>query len=58
MTSIGPQLTSVIFMPLQIIIGFWLMYSYIGLSFMVGIAVMILMIATTIFIGKRMSWLS
>jgi uncharacterized membrane protein YhiD involved in acid resistance len=51
----GVQLTSVLYTPLQIIIGIWLMYSYIGVSFGAGLSVMALMITSTFFIAKQIS---
>lgn len=55
MTNMGVQLTSVLYTPLQIIIGIWLMYSYIGVSFAFGMGTMILMIAITFFLAKRIA---
>ncbi len=55
MTSMGVQLTSVLYTPLQIIIGIWLMYSYIGVSFAFGMGAMLLMIAATFFMAKMIS---
>lgn len=51
----GVQLTSVLYTPLQIIIGIWLMYSYIGVSFAFGMGAMLLMIAATFFMAKMIS---
>lgn len=46
----GYQLISILIAPIQIVIGLILLYSYIGISFLVGLGVMIiLMIATFIF---------
>lgn len=55
MTNMGVQLTSVLYTPLQIMIGIWLMYSYIGVSFCAGLLVMALMITSTFFIAKQIS---
>ena len=50
MTSIGFKMTTVLFCSFQIVIGLLLLYFYIGVSFLVGVAVMILlMIVTSIF---------
>jgi hypothetical protein len=51
----GSQLTSVLYTPLQIILGIYLMYSYIGVSFAAGMTVMVLMILSTFFIAKQIS---
>ena len=46
----GFQMTTVLFCPFQIVLGFLLLYFYIGVSFLVGIGIMILlMIFTGIF---------
>lgn len=55
MTNMGSQLTSVLYTPLQIILGIWLMYSYIGVSFAAGMMVMVLMIIFTFLIAKQIS---
>jgi hypothetical protein len=55
MTNMGSQLTSVLYTPLQIILGIWLMYSYIGVSFAAGMMVMVLLIVFTFFIAKQIS---
>lgn len=55
MTNMGVQLTSVLFTPLQIIIGVWLMYSYIGVSFVFGMGTMILMIGVTFVLAKKIA---
>lgn len=50
MTSLGFQLICLIVVPFQIIIGLTLLYTYIGVSFLVGTGVMIaLMLCTLIF---------
>jgi ATP-binding cassette subfamily C (CFTR/MRP) protein 1 len=55
MTNMGVQLTSLLFTPIQIIIGVWLMYTYIGVSFGSGMATMLGMIALTFYLAKRIS---
>lgn len=52
MTYMGFQLTALIFTPLQVIIGLWLMYSFIGISFLSGVAVMIMTITLTFVFSK------
>lgn len=52
MTYMGYQLTALIFTPLQVIIGLWLMYKFIGISFLSGIGVMILTITLTFIFSK------
>lgn len=51
----GVQLTSVLYTPLQILIGVWLMYTYIGVSFVSGMSTMLVMIALTFFLAKKIS---
>jgi hypothetical protein len=55
MTNMGVQLTSVLYTPIQIVIGVWLMYSYIGVSFVFGMGTMIVMIAVTFLLAKKIS---
>jgi ABC-type bacteriocin/lantibiotic exporter with double-glycine peptidase domain len=55
MTNMGVQLTSVLYTPLQILIGVWLMYSYIGFSFLFGMGTMVVMIAATFLLAKKIS---
>ena len=55
MTNMGVQLTSVLYTPLQIIIGIYLMYTYIGYSFAFGMGAMAAMIAATFFLAKSIS---
>lgn len=50
MTYFGLQLTSILFTPIQILVGLFLLYWYIGISFLVGLGVMIgLMLFTFLF---------
>lgn len=53
MTSMGPQLTAVLYTPIQILIGVYLMYRFIGGSFTVGIITMKILIAITVQLAKR-----
>jgi hypothetical protein len=53
MTYMGYQLAAILFSPIQIVIGIYLMYSYIGVSFLAGIGVMVLTITLTFFITKK-----
>jgi hypothetical protein len=55
MTNMGYQLTSILFTPLQIVIGVWLMYSYIGISFGAGIGTMIILISITFYLTKKIT---
>ena len=55
MTNMGVQLTSVQYNPIQIVIGVWLMYTYIGASFVSGMSTMLVMIAITFFLAKKIS---
>lgn len=52
MTYMGYQLTALIFAPIQVLIGLWLMYSFIGISFLSGIGVMVLTLGLTILLSK------
>lgn len=51
----GTQLTSALYTPIQILIGVFLMYQYIGVSFASGMTAMIVMIGFTFFIAKKIS---
>jgi hypothetical protein len=48
----GFQLASLLFTPFQVVFGLWLMYSYIGVSFLSGVSVMIGTIALTFIFSK------
>ena len=48
----GFQLTSLLFTPIQIAIGLVLLYVYIGISFLVGLGVMIVMMIFTLIFSK------
>jgi membrane protein insertase Oxa1/YidC/SpoIIIJ len=52
MTYIGYQLTAIIFTPLQVLVGLWLLYNYIGISFLSGIGIMLLTIIITFILSK------
>jgi ABC-type bacteriocin/lantibiotic exporter with double-glycine peptidase domain len=52
MKGVGFQLTSLIFIPIQIIIAIYLMYSFIGISFLSGLLVMISSMLFTYFLMK------
>lgn len=47
MTNMGFQLVSLFFTPFQFVIGLYLLYIYIGPSFMIGTGVMIVLILVT-----------
>lgn len=50
MTFMGFQLVALFFTPIQIVVGLYLLYIYIGPSFLVGTGVMIaLMLFTLVF---------
>lgn len=53
MTYMGFQLSSLLFAPLQIIIGIIMMYKFIGISFLAGMAAMVLTISLTYFVAKK-----
>ena len=48
MTYLGFQISGVLFAPIQIAIGLLLLYFYIGISFLVGLGVMIIMMILTL----------
>jgi hypothetical protein len=52
MTYMGFQLSAILFTPIQVLIGLWLMYSFIGISFLSGVGVMILTIGVTFVFSK------
>ena len=52
MTNMGFQLTSLLFTPIQITVGLVLLYVYIGISFVVGLGVMIVMMIFTLIFSK------
>ena len=52
MTYMGFQLTAIFFTPIQVLIGLWLMYSFIGISFLSGVGVMIFTIGLTFIFSK------
>lgn len=52
MTYMGFQLTSLLFSPIMVFVGLWLMYNFIGISFLSGIAVMIATISLTFLFSK------
>jgi len=47
MTGIGYQLSGVIFCPFQIVVALVLLYSYIGISFLVGTGVLLFIMLIT-----------
>ena len=53
MTYMGYQIASILFFPFQIIVGLYLMYSYIGIAFLTGIGVMICTSVSTFFLAKK-----
>lgn len=55
MTYMGFQLTAIIFCPIQIVIGLLLLYIYIGISFLVGTGVMIIMMLLAFIFSKIFS---
>lgn len=48
----GYQMGALIYTPVQIIIALILLYLYIGISFLVGLGVMILLMCFTLFFSK------
>jgi ABC-type bacteriocin/lantibiotic exporter with double-glycine peptidase domain len=54
MTSLGFYMAVVIFFPLQLAIGIYLMYSFIGVSFLAGIGIIVIM-SVFIFINSKIN---
>ena len=52
MTYMGYQLVALIFTPFQVVVGLYLLYSYIGVATFVGLGVMILMMLFTLAFTK------
>lgn len=52
MTYLGFQLVCLIYTPIQITIGFVLLYTYIGPSFLVGMGVMLVLMLFTLVFSK------
>ena len=52
MTYMGFQMVALFFTPVQIAIGLYLLYVYIGPSFLVGTGVMFLLMIFTLFFSK------
>lgn len=52
MKGIGIQLTSMLFLPIEVGVAIWLMYLYIGVSFMSGLFIMLLSMLITYFLMK------
>jgi ABC-type bacteriocin/lantibiotic exporter with double-glycine peptidase domain len=48
----GFQLVSIFYFPLQIGVSFYILYTYIGISFLVGIGTMIVMMVITLIITR------
>jgi len=49
----GFQLAALFVAPVQIVVGIIIMYTFIGVSFVSGIGMMLLMIGCTFFLAKR-----
>jgi len=52
MTAMGFQLSALLFTPFKVLVGVWLMYSFIGISFISGFGIIALTIAFTYFLRK------
>jgi hypothetical protein len=52
LTYLGFQMVAILYTPLQIIVGLTLLYLYIGISFLVGLGVMILLMCCTLIFTK------
>lgn len=55
MTYMGFQLVALLYTPIQIIIGLVLLYIYIGISFLAGMGVMIVLMLFTLVFSKVVS---
>lgn len=55
MTYMGFQLVALLYTPIQIIIGLVLLYMYIGISFLAGMGVMIVLMLFTLVFSKVVS---
>lgn len=55
MTYMGFQLVALLYTPIQIIIGLVLLYMYIGISFLAGMGVMIVLMLFTLVFTKVVS---
>ncbi len=55
MTYMGFQLVALLFTPFQMIIGLYLLYIYIGPSFLVGFGVMMCLMIFTLIFSKSAS---
>ena len=55
MTSLGPQLMSAIYTPVQLLLAMWIMYNYIGYNFIPGILTMAALLYLTLYFGKKIS---
>ena len=52
-SSGGYEFAAILIAPLHIVVGIWLMYHFIGISFLAGIIVLILVLGITYFLTKR-----
>jgi ABC-type bacteriocin/lantibiotic exporter with double-glycine peptidase domain len=52
MSEMGYSLSDVILLPLQLTVGIYLMYSFIGVSFLAGMGIIFLLGLQTFIIGK------
>ena len=52
---LGEALGNVIALPIMIAFGVFLMYTAVGISFLAGIAVLAIMLAITLLVGRRYS---
>lgn len=52
MTYMGFQLASLLFTPFEVIIGLYLMYNFIGISFLSGVGVMVITVTCTFIFSK------
>lgn len=52
MTYIGFQITAIIFCPIIMIVSLFLLYFYLGVSFLVGTGIMILVMLLTFILSR------
>lgn len=55
MTYMGFQMVALFFTPIQILIGLYLLYAFIGTAFVVGTGVMLILMLFTLFFSKLAS---
>jgi hypothetical protein len=52
MTYLGFQMVAILYTPIQIVFGLVLLYMYIGISFLVGLGIMLILMSFTMIFTK------